>query len=98
MATITGADNVTVHQENDNHNDNIDHNNGDDTTGDTTVTVGDANVAPATGGAEDGTPGTTNFNLQVEQNKILEFFETKNKDTISAMDFIRQSEDLAKMN
>jgi hypothetical protein len=51
--------------------------------------VGNANVASATGGTAGSTPGTTNFNLQVEQNKILEFFETKSKDTILAMDFIR---------
>jgi hypothetical protein len=28
----------------------------------------------------------TNFNLRVEQNKILEFFGSKSKDTISAAD------------
>jgi hypothetical protein len=39
-----------------------------------------------------------NFNLRVEQNKIPEFFGSKSKDTISATDFIRQLEDLAKTN
>jgi len=43
-------------------------------------------------------PGFTNFNLRVKQNKIPEFFGQKVKDTISAMDFIRRLEDLAKMN
>jgi hypothetical protein len=30
--------------------------------------------------------GITNFNLQVQQNKILEFFSQKTKDTTLAMD------------
>jgi len=42
--------------------------------------------------------GTTNFNLRVEQNMIQEFFGSKSKDTISAMDFIWQLGDLAKTN
>jgi hypothetical protein len=40
----------------------------------------------------------TNINLRVEQNKIPEFFGLEGKDTISAMDFIRRLEDLAKTN
>jgi hypothetical protein len=42
--------------------------------------------------------GPTSFNLRVEQNKIPEFFSSKSKDTISAADFIRRLEDLAKTN
>jgi hypothetical protein len=85
MATHAGGNEIIVHQENDN--------NAMDNTVDNMGTTGDANIAtgPATGGtgAAGGGPGTTNFNLRVEQNKILEFFGTKSKDTISAMDFIR---------
>jgi hypothetical protein len=64
-----------------------------DATGNDTVATGGA----ATGGAA-SSPGTTNFNLRVEQNKIPEFFSTKSKDTILAADFIRRLEDLAKTN
>ncbi len=51
-------------------------------------------------GAGTGTTGggPTNFNLRVEQNKSPEFFSAKSKDTISAADFIRQLEDLARTN
>ncbi len=52
----------------------------------------------ATTGGVAGEPGTTNFNLRVEQNMIPEFFGTKSKDTISAMDFIRRLEDLVRTN
>jgi len=51
-------------------------------------------LPPQAGGAN----GPTNFNLRVEQNKIPEFFGAKSKDTISAADFIRRLEDLAKTN
>jgi hypothetical protein len=46
-----------------------------------------AGMAAASGAA--GGTGTTNFNLRIEQNKILEFFGAKSKDTILAADFIR---------
>jgi hypothetical protein len=85
MATHTGGDDLNLVPENDDHN-----NDNDNTDQDTTGT------AAATGAA--GGTGTTNFNLRVEQNKIPEFFGTKSKDTISAADFIRQLEDLAKTN
>jgi hypothetical protein len=78
MATTTRNDYIVVHEHN-NHND--DNNTGDDTgTKDATVATG----AATTGGAA-GAPGTTSFNLRVEQNKIPEFFGTKRKDTIWAM-------------
>lgn len=86
---LTGGDEIQIHQENDDHNDDHNDNNGNDQ--DTTRT------AAATGGAAGG-QGTTNFNLRVEQNKIPEFFGSKSKDSISAADFIRQLEDLAKTN
>ena len=84
---LTGGDEIQIHQENDDHND--DHNDNDGNDQDTTRT------AAVTGGAAGG-QGTTNFNLRVEQNKIPEFFGSKSKDSISAADFIRQLEDLAK--
>ena len=86
---LTGGDEIQIHQENDDHND--DHNNNDGNDQDTTRT------AAATGGAAGG-QGTNNFNLRVEQNKIPKFFGSKSKDSISAADFIRQLEDLAKTN
>jgi hypothetical protein len=93
MATHTGGDDIELHPENDNHNyDNIDIP-VDNTDGNSTAATGTA----TTGGAAGGT-GSTSFNLRVEQHKILEFFGTKSKDTISAMDFIRQLEDLSKTN
>jgi hypothetical protein len=87
--TTTGGDDINLAPEN-NDNDNANHDDGnvdldvhDDDTGDTTAQA----TAPA-----------TNFNLRVEQNKIPEFFGAKSKDTISAADFIRRLEDLAKTN
>jgi hypothetical protein len=92
--TTTGGDDINLapdqDHDNDNNDTNFDLNGNDDDTGDTTGTA-------TTGGAPGGN-GPTNFNLQVEQNKILEFFGAKSKDTISAADFIRQLEDLAKTN
>jgi hypothetical protein len=85
---LTRGDEIQIHQENNDHND---HNNNTGNDQDTTGT------AAATGGTAGG-PGTTNFKLRVEQNKILEFFGSKSKDTISAADFIRQLEDFAKTN
>jgi len=93
--TTTGGDDITLAPENDHDNDsqsnsnvNLDgHNN---YTGDTTA------QATAAGGS--GGSGPTNFNLQVEQNKIPEFFGAKSKDTISAVNFIQHLEDLAKTN
>jgi hypothetical protein len=92
--TTTGGDDINLAPEN-NDNDNDNHDDGnvhldghDDDTGDTTAR------ATATGGGN----GPTNFNLRVEQNKIPEFFGAKSKDTISAADFIRRLEDLAKTN
>ncbi len=78
---LTGGDDIQIHQENDNHND--DHN---DNTGNDQDTTG-TGTAAAMGGAA-GSSGTTNFSLRVEQNKIPEFFGSKSKDTISAVDFI----------
>jgi hypothetical protein len=88
MATITGGDDINIEHDNNDDNINLDGN-GDDT--------GDATGTATTGGATGGN-GPTNFNLRVEQNKIPEFFGTKTKDTISASDFIRRLEDLARTN
>jgi hypothetical protein len=87
MAT-TGGDDINLAPENDHDddtvgNDNVDLDGHDDGTGDTTA---QANVPAAPGRGN----GPTNFNLRVEQNK--------SKDTISAADFIRILEDLAKTN
>jgi hypothetical protein len=86
---FVGGDDIQIECDNNNHND--DHNDNDGNDQDTTGT------AAATGGAVNG-PGTTNFNLRIEQNKIPEFFGSKSKDTISAADFIWRLEDLAKTN
>ena len=75
------GDDIQIEHENKDHNDDHNNNDGND---------------QATGGAAGG-PGMTNFNLWVEQNKILEFFRSKSKD-ISAADFIQRLEDLAKTN
>jgi len=82
MALVRGDD-IPSHQDNDDHNDGsndagIAGNNQDQDT---------AGTAAATGAA--GGTGTTNFNLRFEQNKILEFFGSKSKDTILAADFIQ---------
>jgi hypothetical protein len=74
--------NIVVHQDNNDSNHNGD-------------TMGQATTAADGFGACNA---TTNFNLRVEQNKIPKFFGQKSKDTISAMDFIHQLEDLAKTN
>jgi hypothetical protein len=90
----TGTDDINLAPENDHdddNQDNVDLDGHDDGTGDT---MAQANVPAAPGAGN----GPTNFNLQVEQNKIPEFFGAKSKDTISAADFIRQLEDLAKTN
>ncbi len=90
---LVGGDNIQVHQDNDDHdNSNVDAGNTGNANWD-----GDATGMAAASGASGGT-GTTNSNLRVEQNTIPEFFCTKSKDTISAADFIRWLEDLAKMN
>jgi hypothetical protein len=94
--TTTGGDDINLAPENDHDDDNVDNTNvdlnrHDDDTSDTT---GRATAAGGTGGGN----GPTNFNLRVEQNKIPEFFGAKSKDTISAADFIRRLEDLAKTN
>ncbi len=94
MATVEGQDQINI--EADVHRDGQDSNDDNgDTIGTTQVTGGAR--GGATGGAAGGT-GPTSFNLMVEQNKILEFFGTKSKDTISAVDFICRLEDLAKTN
>ncbi len=83
----TGNDDINLAPENDDFEDvNIDIPANDDGSGDATG-QGNINVpaTPAAGGAN----GLTNFNLRVEQNKILEFFGAKSKDTISTADFIR---------
>ncbi len=79
---LVGGDDIQVHQDNDDHNDGNDNavNTGKDQDQDATRT---ATATGPTGGT-----GTTQFNLRVEQNKIPEFFGTKSKDTISAADFI----------
>jgi hypothetical protein len=94
--TTTGGDDINLAPENDHDDDtlgghNVDLDGRDDGSGDTTA---QANVIPSQGGGN----GPTNFNLRVEQNKIPEFFGAKSKDTISAADFIRRLEDLAKTN
>jgi len=96
MSTATtGTDDINLALEDDDFDEaNIDVHTNDDDTGDTTG-QGNINVPAAPGG---GANGPTNFNLRVEQNKILEFFGAKSKDTISAADFIRRLEDLAKTN
>jgi hypothetical protein len=93
--TTTGGEDINLAPENTGNNDdhddgNLDLDAHDDDTGDTTAQA----AIPAAGGGN----GPTNFNLRVEQNKILEFFGAKSKDTISAADFIRRLEDLAKTN
>jgi hypothetical protein len=91
----TGTDDINLAPENDNFEDaNVNVHTNDDSTGDATG-QGNINVPAAPGG---GANGPTNFNLRVEQNKIPEFFGAKSKDTISAADFIRRLEDLAKTN
>jgi hypothetical protein len=95
--TTTGGDDINMAPENDHDNDNHYYGNVDldghvNGTGDTTA---QAAVPAAPGG---GNNWPTNFNLRDEQNKIPEFFGTKSKDTISAADFIRRLEDLAKTN
>ena len=93
--TATGTDDINLAPENDDFEDaNVDVDTNDDGTGDATG-QGNVNVPAALGG---GANGPTNFNLRVEQNKIPEFFGAKSKDTISAADFIRRLEDLAKTN
>jgi hypothetical protein len=72
--------------------DNCNETNNDDTGG-----TRDGTTVRAIGGGTAGN-GPTNFNLRVKQNKIPEFFGAKSKDTISAADFIRRLEDLAKTN
>jgi hypothetical protein len=91
MAATDGGDQINI--EADVHRDV--HDGGNNTTGNDDGTTGTAQAN--TGGAS-GSTGTTNFNLSIEQNKILEFFGTKSKDTISAADFILRLEDLAKTN
>jgi Ty3 transposon capsid-like protein len=91
MATTEGQDQIPV--EADLYRD--DHDDGNDDTGNDDGTTGTAGAS--TGGAAGGA-GTTSFNLRVKQNKIPEFFGTKSKDTISAVYFIGQLEDLAKAN
>jgi hypothetical protein len=86
---LVGDDDIQVHQDNDG---NVDAGNAG-----TTYRDGDATCTTAASGATGGT-ATTNFNLRVEKNKISEFFGTKSKDTISAADFIRRLQDLAKTN
>ena len=93
-ATNTGTDNIDIAPENDDFDDaNVDVHTNDDDTGDTTG-QGNIPVAPAAAGAN----APASFNLRVEQNKIPEFFGAKSKDTISAADYIRRLEDLAKTN
>jgi hypothetical protein len=94
--TTTGGDDINLAPENDHDDDthdvgNFDLDGHDDGIGDTTA---QAAVPAAPGGGN----GPTNFNLRVEQNKILEFFGAKSKDTISTAGFIRRPEDLAKTN
>jgi hypothetical protein len=90
MATTKEGDNITVHQDLD-----------DDTLNNAAgniVVPSRSSTGDAAGSAAGGAAGTTNFNLHIEQNKIPEFFGSKSKDTISAMDFIWRLEDLAKTN
>ena len=89
MAKDTGTDNIDIAPENDNF-DAVDVQTNDDDTGDTT---GQGNIPAAPAAV-----GPASFNLRVEQNKIPEFFGAKSKDTISAADYIRRLEDLAKTN
>jgi hypothetical protein len=94
--TTTGCDDINLAPENDHDDDIVDDTNvnldgHDDDTSDTTGTA-------TTGAAPAGGNGPTNFNHRVEQNKIPEFLGAKSKDTISAADFIRWLEELAKTN
>jgi len=95
MSTTGKTDQITIHKEQNDppHNDEA----LGDTSGDGNVVTG-GDGTTGTAGVAGGAAGTTNFNLRVEQNKIPEFFGTKSKDTISAMDFIQRLEDLAKTN
>jgi hypothetical protein len=80
--TTTGGDNINLAPERTGDDDqDLDLDEHDDDTGDTTA----QDNIPAAPGAGNG---PTNFNLRVEQNKIPEFFGAKSKDTISAADFI----------
>jgi hypothetical protein len=92
MSTVTGNDDIQIDR------DDIDNNLIDDANddGNDQDTTGIAWVAGRAARAARG--GTGSFNLRVEQNKIPEFFSSKSKDTISAADFIRRLEDLAKTN
>jgi hypothetical protein len=83
--TTAGGDDINLAPENDHYDDNQDNINLDGHNDGTGNITAQANV-PATPG---GGNGPMNFNLQVEQNKIPEFFGAKSKDTISAADFIR---------
>jgi len=91
-ATNTGTDNIDIAPENADF-EAVDVDTNDDDTGDATG-QGNIPAAPAAAGAN----GPASFNLRVEQNKIPEFFGAKSKDTISAADYIRRLEDLAKTN
>jgi Ty3 transposon capsid-like protein len=94
MATVEGQDQINI--EADVHRDGQDSNDDNGDTIGTAQVTGGARGGAAGGGA--GGAGPTSFNLRVELNKILEFFGTKSKDTISAADFICRLEDLAKTN
>jgi hypothetical protein len=99
MLTITGNDDIQIeHENNDVDNDLIDDDNDDGNDQDTTGTARVAGRATRAARAAAGGTGPASFNLRVEQNKIPEFFGSKSKDTISAADFIRRLEDLAKTN
>jgi len=91
-ATNTGTDNIDIAPENADF-EAVDVDTNDDDTGDATG-QGNIPAAPAAAGAN----APASFNLRVEQNKIPEFFGAKSKDTISAADYIRRLEDLAKTN
>jgi hypothetical protein len=95
MLTVTGKDDIQIDRD-DIDNDLIDDANDDGN--DDQDTTGTARVAGRAARAAAGGTGPASFSLRVEQNKIPEFFGSKSKDTISAADFIRRLEDLAKTN
>jgi hypothetical protein len=92
MATVTGNKDIQIEQENDVIDDDLINDGEDQGTSGTALVTGRAARALA------GGTGPASFNIRVEQNKIPEFFGSKTKDTISAVDFIRRLEDLAKTN
>jgi hypothetical protein len=100
MSTVQGGDQINI--EADVHGDNFDDDIIDDANndGNDQNTTGTASHRESRRSRQDAAGGTgpASFNLRVEQNKFPVLFGSKRKDTISAADFIRRLEDLAKTN